>query len=98
MRGMEGEKKREKGEGGVGWIKRREKQRKVEGKGEMKWRDRRKERKTRERERERVRKIYGMEGEWKRRRGGDQSVASLWCLCWMSVNLALQSAFVFSRP
>lgn len=47
---MEGEKKRERGEGGVGWIKRREKQRKVEGKGEMKWRDRRKERKTRERE------------------------------------------------
>lgn len=46
---MEGEKKRERGEGGVGWIKRREKQRKVEGKGEMKWRDRRKERKTRER-------------------------------------------------
>lgn len=31
-------------------MKRREKQRKVEGKGEMKWRDRRKERKTRERE------------------------------------------------
>lgn len=63
---MEGEKKRERGEGGVGWMKRREKQRKVEGKGEMKWRDRRKERKTRERER--VRKRYGMEGEWKRKR------------------------------
>lgn len=55
---MEGEKKRERGEGGVGWIKRREKQRKVEGKGEMKWRDRRKERKTREREREGEEKIW----------------------------------------
>lgn len=65
VRGMEGEKKRERGEGGVGWIKRREKQAKVVGEGEMKWRDRRKERKTRERER--VRKRYGMEGEWKRR-------------------------------
>lgn len=93
---MEGEKKRERGEGGVGCIKRREKQRKVEGKGEMKWRDRRKERKTREREGEE--KIWNGGRVEEKRRGGDQSVASLWCLCWMSVNLALQSAFVFSRP